>query len=147
MSYRSVEHPAAEENTGNVDQVVGTTTNTSSQGSETNGGRLTNDDPRGRRRSQGEQDGDDETERGLCQGGRIRRAEGGGNTEADQEADVDEGTPDVDGSSAEVGRQDPRKHDKDHLQCRGDETQSKRQVGFNTSLCIVSAHGLTDIGI
>ena len=66
-AYKRVQHVARQEDTGDVDEVVTSTSNTSGQGSKTDGGRLSDDNPRSRGRSQSEQDGDDETQRCLCE--------------------------------------------------------------------------------
>lgn len=57
----SVEHVAGKEDAGNIDQVVGTSSDTGCQRPETRGRCLADDDPRSRRGSYAEQDGDDQT--------------------------------------------------------------------------------------
>ena len=65
MTYVGVEHVTCEENARNVDNVVGSTTNTSGEGPETDSGCLSNDNPGGRRGSEGEKNRHDETQRRL----------------------------------------------------------------------------------
>ena len=56
----SVEHVAGEEDARDIDQVVGTSSDTGGQRPETDGRCLADDDPRGRGGSQAEQDGDEQ---------------------------------------------------------------------------------------
>jgi hypothetical protein len=55
-----VEHVAGEEDARDIDQVVGTASDTGCQWPETNGGGLADDDPGGRGGSDAEEDGDDQ---------------------------------------------------------------------------------------
>ena len=139
-SYIRVKHVAGKENARNVDCIVATTSNTSCQGSKTNSRCFTDDDPRSRRRSQGEENGDNETKGGLCERSRFGnslswRANGACNTQGNEEADVDERSPYVDGTTTEIRGQNPRQHDKDHLESGCDQTEGKRSVGAHASLC------------
>lgn len=134
-SYQRVEHVRRKEDAWNVHDVVGRATDAGGQRPEADGGRLSDDNPRSRRRSQGETDRNDETQGRLCQRGRGRPTDGACDAKSDQEADVDQGAPDVDGPPAEIGREDPGQHDEDGLQGGGDKTESEGKVGVDTGLC------------
>lgn len=135
-TYGRVKHPTGEEDTGDVNEVVATTSDTSGERSETNGGGLSDDDPRSGSRSEGEEDGNDETESSLGVGvdGRLDVANGSGDTKSNKENSVSKRTPEVDASSTKVRCQDPRKHDKDSLESRGDKTHGEGSLGGHTSL-------------
>ena len=57
-----------------------------------------------------------------------------GDTQGDQENAVHSRTPEVDRTPTKVARQDPREHDENHLQGRGDKTQGERSVRIYASL-------------
>ena len=122
------------ENAGNFDNVVGGTTHTSGKRSQTDSRGLTDNDPRCRSRSECEKDGDDKTKRGLGEGRSSALSDGASDTEGNEECKVGTGSPEIDVAAAEVGCQNPRKHDEDHLESRGNETESERKVVANTSL-------------
>ena len=64
----------------------------------------------------------------MRQRGLRRFANGAGNTKGDEESDVDERTPDVNGAAAEVRCQDPREHDEEPLESGCNQTKSKGSV-------------------
>ena len=59
----------------------------------------------------------------------------GCNAETDQEEGVDGRAPEVDGTSTEIRGEDPGKHDEDHLEGRGDETQGEGSLIRHAGLC------------
>lgn len=131
-----VKHPRGEEDTGDVDEVVAATADTSGERSKTNSGRFSDDDPRGGSGSEGEEDGDNETEGSLGVGvdGGLDITDSGGDTESDQEDSVSERAPEVNGSTTEVTGENPRKHDEDGLEGGGDETHSESGLVRHTGL-------------
>lgn len=89
--------------------------------------------------AQSEQDGDDQAERSLSERCSLLRSLSGRasrscNTESDQENGVGGGTPEIDGTAAEIGREDPGQHHENHLQSRGDQTQGESGVGLDAGL-------------
>lgn len=139
-TYIGVKHPGRQEDAGNVDDVVAATANTGSQRPKTNRGRLSDDDPGSGRRAESEQHGDDETERCLCERssclcGLAVDRHSSGHTKHNQQESVDSRTPDVDGSAAKVGGENPGEHDEDSLQSGSDQTQGESGGVLNASLC------------
>ena len=134
-SYSWVEHVTSEEDARNLNDVVGSTSNTGCERSETDGRGLSDNDPRGGCRTQGEQDGDNETQGRLRQSSCVRLAARGCNTESNEQDSITSRTPEVDGTAAKVSSEDPRKHDEDHLECRGDKTHGECSIVSHSSLC------------
>ena len=139
-SYVGVKHPGRQEDARNVDDVVAATANTSRQRPKTNRGRLSDDDPGGGRGAESEEHGDDETERCLCERssclcGLAVDRHSSGHTKHDQQESVESRTPDVDGSAAKVGGENPGEHDEDGLQSGSDQTQGESGSVLDASLC------------
>ena len=64
-----------------------------------------------------------------------------GDTETEEEEAVESVSPDINGPSSKVRGQDPREHDKDPLQSRGDQTECECSVLGHTGL-LEEVHGL-----
>lgn len=129
-----VKHVGGKENARNFDNVVGGAANTCGERAETNGRGFTNDDPRSRSGTKGEENGHNQTKGSLSEVGGGRNAEGGSDTKSDEEDGVDSRTPQIDGASTVVGRQNPGLHDEDHLEGGGDEAKSESQILADVSL-------------
>lgn len=143
ITYRRVEHVAGEEDTGDVDEVVSSTANTSGKRTKADGGGLSNDDPRGGSGTKGEENGDEKTEGSLRVGdGCLDRfiavvRDRGSDTESDEEDDSDCLTTNIDLTAGEVCHEDPGEHDHDSLKCRGDEAQGESHSIGHTGLCMI----------
>ena len=130
-----VKHVRRHEDARELDNVVHCSSEPSRQRPQADRRRLANDDPRGWRRTKREADGNDQTK--CC----LRQLRGSGHTngssyaETDEQNGVGQGTPEVDRTTAEVGREDPGDHDEDHLEGGGDEAEGECQVRSNAGLC------------
>jgi hypothetical protein len=90
-------------------------------------------------RTKSEQDGDNQAERSLSERCSLLRSFSGRagrsrNTESDEENGVGGGTPEIDGTTTEIGREDPGQHDENHLESRGDQAQGESGVGLDAGL-------------
>lgn len=119
-SYIRVKHITREENARDINNIIRRTSNTRSQRPKTDRRGLANNNPRSRRGAQNKQHRNNKAEGCLREGCLLVLGDGARDSQGDEEADVDEGAPDVDGATAEVGGEDPGEHDEDHLQGRGD---------------------------
>ena len=86
-----------------------------------------------------EQDGDNQAERSLGERCSLFRSLSGRasrscNTKSDEKDRIGGGTPEVDGTTTEVGGEDPGQHDEDHLESRGNQTQGKGGIGLDAGL-------------
>ena len=86
-----------------------------------------------------EQDGDNQAERSLGERCSLFRSLSGRasrscNTKSDEKDRIGGGTPEVDGTTTEIGGEDPGQHDEDHLESRGNQTQGKGGIGLDAGL-------------
>lgn len=131
-----VQHVLGQEDTWDLNNVVDGTTESSGQRTQSNGRGLSDNDPRSWRRTQGEENRDDQSKRSLSQVGCCADTDGACDTKRDQEDKVGERTPQVDVTSAVVCGQNPGQHDEDHLECRSDQSQGEGEFLADTSLCL-----------
>ena len=119
---------------GDFSNVVGGTTDTSAEGTETDRGGLSNDGVGDGTEGTGVDEGDQYAENGLgvvCSGGLV---DGGNNTEEEEESDVDGSTPEIDGSSAEPCGKRPGDGVGDELEARVDEIELESLAAVDTGL-------------
>jgi hypothetical protein len=62
-------------------------------------------------------------------------ADRGGNTKTHEQDRVESRAPEIDGTSAKVGGENPGKHDENGLQSGGNQAKCKRGFIVNASLC------------
>lgn len=110
---------------GDFSDVVRRASDTGGQRAQAHGRRLGDDGVRDGAERQGEYKRDDDTQAGLSVRRRLVLGHGRGDTEGEEQADVDECAPEVDGAAPKVRAEEPRAADGKGLQTRVNETERK----------------------